>query len=205
MNLDNFLFALLGAFAMLVAAIAAGAKEYIAAFFRKLAKNVEKEKRTYAHGVQRIADFHKFLEHIGRFDFVDRLLVFTGTNCGGVPDPKKPYVVKCFYGWSSLPGKNPERLYDFPLKVDYHYVKLILEMLEKGCVTIEISKLPDDCQLKTYYTAEGVHTSIMYQLHISETELIYISIANYTKGFDSLEEGQIDLSIDRIRSILSEE
>jgi hypothetical protein len=196
--------ALIGAAAMLILAFAAGAKEYITAFFRKLTKNIEKEKQTYTHGLQRVANYRKFIEHIASFDCVDRLIVFSGTNCGGIPDPKKSYEVKALLVWASDPKLNPERFYDFPLKLDHHYVKLILDILENGVVTVEVAKLPEHCQLKTYYSLEGVQSSRFYQLHISKTELIFISIANYKRAFTNLEERKIDLAIERIRSIMNE-
>lgn len=204
MDWDKFLYAVLGGLAVLITTILAGLKGAINAYFTKWTRSIEREKRTYAQGVQKIADFHKFLEHIGKFAFVDRLLVFTGTNCGGVPDPKKPYIIKCFYGWASDPKKNPEKLYDFNLKVDYHYTKLILDLIQNGVHSVETAKMPDESQLKTYYSTEGVHSSLFYRLHISSTELIYVSIANYTKGFDELEKRSIDLTIDRIRSVLND-
>lgn len=199
----NVLFAAIAAsLAALGTALLAGFKDVIAAFFKKWAHSVERGKRNYADGVKRIADFHECLERIGRLEFVDRVLIFTGTNCGGVPDPKKPYIVRCFYGWASDPAKHPEENYNFDLKVDAHYMQMVCAMIEKGIVEVHTGTMPPDSQLRGYYSTEGVHSSRLYRLHLDETALIYASVASYTREFTQSERDRINLEIDRIRDVL---
>jgi hypothetical protein len=194
--------AIFAAAVAVVVAVATGFKDVVVAFFRRWAKSIEKGKRDYTAGVKRITDFHECLERIGRLDFVDRVLIFTGTNCGGVPDPKKPYIVRCFYGWSADPSKHPEQNYNFNLKVDAHYMHLICEIISKGMAEVHTETMPTDSQLRSYYSTEGVHSSRLYSLYLDEISLIYASVASYKREFTAAESARVNQEIDRIRDVL---
>lgn len=199
----NVLFAAIAAgLAALGTALLAGFKDVITAFFKKWATSVEKGRRNYSDGVKRIADFHECLERIGRLEFVDRVLIFNGTNCGGVPDPKKPYIVRCFYGWSADPTKHPEESYNFNLKVDAQCMHMVCEIIAKGVVEVHTETMPADSQLRGYYATEGVHSSRLYRLHLDETALIYASVASYKREFTVAESARVNHEIDRIRDVL---
>jgi hypothetical protein len=187
---------------VVVTAIATGFRDIIAAFFKRWVLQIESGKKKYIDGVRTKTEFHECLERIGRLDFVDRVLIFTGTNCGGVPDAKKPYIVRCFYGWSNVPGKNPENQYNFNLKVDAHYMRMIERIIADGVVQVKTDDMPEDSQLRGYYKNEGVVISRLYSLYLSDTELIYCSIASYSKVYLQSEIDKINFEVDRIRSVM---
>jgi hypothetical protein len=206
MDSSDLVSALVAAILVLIAATATGLKEYIQVRFKKWVKNAEREKQTYANGIKKHAHFLQYVEHINQYSFVDRVLVFSGTNCGGIPDPKKPYTLTCFRSWFANEDKKIQELYDFPLKkLDHHYMRLILEILDKPVVNVTATELPENSQLRNFYQLEGVVAARMYQLYISDIELIYISIASYKKPFEEIETHKIDMYVERIRSIFNED
>jgi len=89
--------------------------KWIAAWINRLTNASERGKQDYAIGTRRIASVYASIEQMGKLEGVDRIVVFTGTNCGGVPDPKKPYTVKPLYRWSTGTndgtGRNPDDVY----------------------------------------------------------------------------------------------
>lgn len=195
---------LLGTVAVLLLAFNTGAKTYITAWFAKVTKKLEDGPKIYKNGIEKYCEFHIGLEKIGKLKYVTRVLLFRGSNCGGVPSPGQPYIVRCFYGWAEDPTLNPEEKYNFNLKVDAYYMQMLLKVIELKVLEVTTSEMPKGSQLRYYYENERVHTARIYKLSIDKTELKYMSVASYTGGFTDEQRNEIDLTVDRVRSVLLE-
>jgi hypothetical protein len=179
-----------------------GAKGILEAWMEKMRRRVKRVK--YADGIQRVAKFHALLENLKQMPFVDRVLVFVGRNCGGLPDPSKPYTVSCFYGWSQIAGKHPELAYNFPLRVDAQYMAMLSEVISKGKSTQTVSGMPDS-QLKTYYQQEGVVQAVIHFLRLSDNDFLFLSTGSYQGEFTPGQMVQIELMVERVRSVMDQD
>lgn len=193
--------------ASVAAAFFAGLKDVVVALFRKLAQTVERGKKKHTDGVRQIAAVMECLQQMGDLTGVDRAIVFTGTNCGGVPDSKKPYVVRPLYRWplmmSSDPSRSPEVVYRSELLADAHYMKTVCELLEKQWLEVRKADLPEGVMMKRYLNTEGVYQSRLYVLHVSATQLTFASVASYQRDFTGDETDRINIFIDRIRAVMA--
>ena len=189
--------------ATLIATLGTGVRQLLLAWFDRRAKAMARVK--FTGGVQQVAEFHRVLELFRDLKFVDRMLVFRGSNCGGIPDPKRPYTVRCFYGWSKDPAKHPEDSYDFDLRVDRHYMEMVADVITNGKSFQAVERMPVDARLRGYYEAEGVKFSALYFLSLDDSDnaLMYISVASYTVEFTPVQLAQLDFVIDRARAALS--
>lgn len=193
--------AVISALGTLLITSTTGIQKLIKTYFDNAAKRMVRTR--FAHGVKRVAEFHRILEEFRVAPFVDRVLLFRGSNCGGIPDPKRPYNVRCFYGWSKDPLKHPEDTYNFNVAVDSHYMTKLLNILQNG-VSVQITTaIPDTARLKSYYTSEGVVASVGYFLSMDDNEMIYISVASYKAEFTQPQLMQLSMIIDRARACLA--
>lgn len=185
-----------------VSTFSAGIRKVIMAWFDKQSAIVMRGK--YGNGIQRMAEFHEIIELFRPMKFVDRVLLFKGSNCGGMPDPKRKYTVQCFFGWSSDPNKHPEEIYNFPLNVDRHYMAMLGDIIGPAGNSLQVtSKMPVDAKLRNYYMTEGVVCAGLYFLCLDENELMYMSIASYATEFSPAQLMQIELVIARAQSCLT--
>lgn len=202
------------AFGLILAALAgsvvtafAGLNKVIAAWWARMARTVEKGKINHAAGARRIAAVYQSIEQMGTLEGVDRIIVFTGTNCGGVPDPKKPYTVRPLYRWSTGTnnglGRAPDDIYKEDLRVDAHYMKVVVDLIERKWCNLKTSDLPADAMMKRYLTKEAVFQSRLFQLHLDEVQLTWLSVASYNRDFTDSELDDINIVVDRIRTIMS--
>jgi hypothetical protein len=134
-------------------------------------------------------------------DCVDRVLLMTGANGGGVPTPDKPYNVGALFGRSTDGHKDPAKLYAGPLRVDAHYMKMISHVIRKQVVALVREQMPD-CMLRGYYEAEGVVASRIYFLSLTPERLAFCSIASYKRQFTPGEIARIDAAVRRLRGLI---
>ena len=190
----------------LITALSNGLKGVLEVWFQKIKRWTSggSYRKSYALGLKAVAEFYGFIEHVSKLEFVDRALVFVGNNCGGLPTPTKKYTVRCFYGWCKDPKSKAMELYNFPLHVDSHQATMLQEVVENGFSLLTTSKMPEDCQLKKYYSNENVVQSFVGFIKINEddNELIYMTIANYTRDFTPTEIGQLQLLVERVRALV---
>ncbi len=190
----------------LITALSNGLKGVLEEWFRRIKRwsSGGSYRKSYALGLKAVAEFYGFIEHVSKLEFVDRALVFVGNNCGGLPMPTKKYTVRCFYGWCKDPNSKAMEFYNFPLHVDSYQATMLQEVVEDGFVLLTTSKMPEDCQLKKYYSYESVVQSFVGFIKINEldNELIYMSIANYTREFTPTEIGQLQLLVERVRALV---
>lgn len=154
----------------------------------------------------RFAKFHQQLERVKGMDNVQRMLLFVGSDDGGLPDATKPYKVICRYGWAQDERLNPEESYNFNLVVDRGYCMMLAEMVKDGR-TIQTTAEMQAAMLKKYYEIEGVVQSVIYLLNIdvANNEIMFASFASYVRPFTPDELNFLDVRVDRMRAILSHE
>jgi hypothetical protein len=187
--------------AAVIAVAATGTKDVVAAWFRRWTRAVEAGGDVHLAGVRKNVEFRKCCEGIQKLEFVDRVLIFQGTNCGGIPAPPRAYVVECLDGWATAPGDAPREKYGFPIKVDTAYMQMVAEIIDKGEVEVRTETMPD-CQLRGYYESDGVNTARLYRLSVDATRLYYVSVASLTRPFTPKEVRDIRHQIEHLRSVM---
>ena len=188
--------------AAVVTASLGGFKQIVATWFELAELRLRKR---YANGVKQIALMYRVIEDAKRRPYVHRILMLTGRNCGGIPQPPKPFTVSAFFGWSQKPEVDPASFYNFDIKADLAYMQMLQECIKDGASTQTTAKMPEQSMLKSYYPAEGVVDSRLYYLTIdpNTNELHYCSFANYEREFTAAEVHSLNLIADRLRSLLS--
>jgi len=180
-------------------------KVVVADWFAALRKRLKRE--SYAARITAIAKFMTAIEALREVPQVDRVIVYRGHNCGGMPTPGKPFFVRAFYGWSKDKNKDPMDRYDFEISVDLHYMKVLEEVLitDKGGLSKQkVSEMPEGSRLRMFYENEGVVESRLYFLAVVEEELLYCSVASYKEPFSAGCANEIDLRIEQLRSALDD-
>jgi hypothetical protein len=198
--MNELVVAIIGAAGVIIAAIAIGAKGYIAAWFEDRKKRIGQ--RDNYLGMVEVAQLYQICDTLVREEFVDRILLFTGSNGGGVPKAGSPYFVTATAGYSNQPGVHPERAYSGRLPVDGHYIGLLLECIKTGSVVCTPSEMPDKAYLRAYYEKEHVVQSVMHFLKLDSKELIYFSAANYSRKFTPPELAKIEMAAAMARGLM---
>lgn len=193
--------ALAGGITAILAVILSGAKKVVEEWFDRWAKQNKRE--GYAHGLRLFAEFERCFDQLKAIPGVGRMLLFTGTNCGGKPSAGKAYRVRAHTGWSIKDPAVHQR-YDFDLTVDPAYVEMLIKMITEGMVVNTVASLPPSSILKSFYTEEGIKQSILFFLKCSDVELTYVSIGNYDGEFTSDQRMRLEIIVQRMRSILNE-
>lgn len=194
--------AVVAGLALVIPVFFKGVRDWIESKFNALVMGLSPDQEIEA--LKRIKTFHTIFERVRDLAYVDRVLLFTGGNCGGIPDAGKPYIVNCFYGWSTVVNHHPEDIYNFDLRVDSEYIGMVLKMIEHGKVVMTYDKMPD-CLLKSYYADEKgkkVIQSRIYLLRRTKKQILYCSIASYQNEFNILQVREIDMLVDRVLAII---
>ena len=148
-----------------------------------------------AHRVRRDMD------GIRRESGAHRVIMFSAHNCGGMPCVGKPFYTSSL-DWSL----NTEHESRFPsdgyqrLPVDAVYIGMLLEMTKAGHLRVNVAALPADCMISRFYAAEGVVDSVWYYIAGVDSQLAYMSVANYERKFTDAELTRIELSVNTIRN-----
>lgn len=111
---------------------------------------------------------------------IDRAVMLEGHNCGGFPDPKRPYYVDIVYPVISddpnnnfLSVKAIKDKYS-SLQVDSHHIDLLSELIrvkDKILVTAEM----EDCLLKEIFISEKISWSLFSYLCLHGQSIIFIT------------------------------
>lgn len=188
---------------LVLGSIGVGAKSYIAAWFEERKKRIG-QKQNY-DGMAEFAGIYNIADILAEEDFVDRIILFNGSNGGGVPAAGSSYYVTAIAGYSSIPGVHPERPYSGKLPVDGHYINLLLQLCKTGTVLCTTAEMPDRAYLRAYYEKEGVKQSIMLFLKLDNTKLVYFSVANYKREFTPAELSKIEMAALQARIVMRSE
>ncbi len=182
---------------VVVGAFTIGMRKVIAASFDKWADRILTKK--YKLGLHRVSEFMAAFDNIASLGFVERIMMLEGRNCGGIPEPGKPYMVECIRG-KSIDGKaNPKELYNFGIPIDSAYFAMLKRIIEEKKVVYKTSEMTESL-LKDCYVSEGVFAAVIAFVGIVEGAMIFVSIANYTREFTHAELMKLDLMLMRLRS-----
>lgn len=185
--------------AALIGSIFTGLGTWISAFF-----NRETEKIKRIASVDESIRWAQILLQVDSFrmmPFVERVLLFQGSNGNGAPESGKPYTVYCIYGWAQNPELHPQHSYDFRLKIDDHWKDVLTEIISKQKSLLTVAEMPADSQLRRYYSREGIRQSSLHFISTREGKLIYLSCGSYTAEYTSQQVEQIELVAERMRAI----
>lgn len=190
----------LGAGGTVVIAAALGLKGYVTAWFQARTRRLIE--RSVRDGLKRMAAFAQCLSDLDDLAFVDRVLLFTGRNGGGLPTPGRKYTVEVVQGWSHKDDQDPKSLYAGGLAVDWHYCDMLVEMMERGEKTNTVADMPKDAMLRAYYEDEGVFQTVLFLLGCDGATLTYMSVGNYTRAFEPSELVRIRRVVERLRPLM---
>lgn len=200
----NFVWLILTAFATVLLAAVTGLRGFISAKFKKLGQmfsgSIDRDQ--YVRGIKRVAALHEAIEMFREEKVVDRWLIFVGSNCGSVPEPGKPYSVRCIHGWSVDVLKHPEKMYNFAMLPDLHYLHTIVELIEaQNGLVLRTSDLPEHALLKSCHKREGVFEAVQFPIKLSRTEFVFLSLAKYSGSFTKEELDSITMIVQRMRAV----
>lgn len=188
----------------IIAVLFSGLKEIINEWARNIVSQMKR--KTYLTRIERLASFLHVLESIRDLPEVQRCILFTGHNCGGLPTAGKEYSVRALEGWTTKEGKeSPEEKFNFALKVDAHYTKALKDMMEQGHINQLVADMDINAKLRAYYESEGVKFTRMYFLGIAEQDLIFLSVGSYDQDhFSRPTDIDLQLKIDRMRNLITD-
>ena len=125
-------------------------------------------------------------------DSVERVLLFAGHNCGGLPSLEKPYYVTQI--GKAIDPDHRIRLGDYTkVEVGRQYIAMLLDVFKKREISFVTRHEPEG-QLKDYYTNEGVEEAKIFFLKITRSSgsFLFISISTYQKqGFSDDDKRRI--------------
>lgn len=136
-------------------------------------------------------------------DNVDRVLLFRGHNCGGLPTLERPYHV-------SLIGKSVDESVETMVReytnidTDKTYINMLLDLYRRQVIEYTTSQDDTYHQLKKYYVAEDIKHALIIFLKITKTnDFLYMSVS--TKGdeaFTERQKAQIDMKVNSIKTLI---
>ena len=132
---------------------------------------------------------------------VQRVIVFSGHNGGGIPRPGSPFFVSALH-WSieARDRTTPNKYQNLP--IDTGYISMLVDVMDRG----ELRFHPDDmpcCQLKDIYLSEGVEDSFVIYLGTKDKQLYYLSAATFHGAMTASQLTEIRLQANVIRNILT--
>jgi hypothetical protein len=164
----------------------------ILSFFKKYIR-----KTRFSNHLQKVSEIYKSLEVISKLESVERVILFCGHNCGGLPVFNKPFWVSVI---TTLSKVNTDTfLYNDKVLVDKDYIDLLLKTITEEKVHIEVENMPS-CFLKKIYQNEEIIHSYVYYIGVIDNQLIYMSCSSKTKDLLKKDLDLIDLHINKIKS-----
>lgn len=180
-----------------------GIRELVIVWFKAIIAHINR--KNYLGYIHKMAKFLSCFESLKKIEEIQRCVLFTGHNCGGMPSPGKLYTVQSLDGWTMKPGKSdPAEVYNFSMKVDSHYTKMLQEMIEIGHTEQITQDLASEAIIRAYYESEGVLFTSLYYLGLLDDELIYLSVGSYDiTAFSRKTQIDLQLVVDRMRNLVS--
>lgn len=196
---------------IIVTALAVSAVSIIVAFREGLVSliqrwfnRISREESTFVQGMETLRELHEIMERILRVPKVGRVLMFAGSNSGGIPRPESPFYSQAIHGYQkrSLSDIDAFERFRHKREMDGEYVKMLLKIYDQGKIVIDVATMPE-CKLKMYYTTEKIHHSVIFFLAIREMKFLYISVATHREEpFTPEELTLFELGIEDIRSVI---
>ena len=200
----DYLTPILTALAGFVVAILASAKPAVQRRIISWIDPREKRERKYLHGLEQIAHLYAFFKAISQITAVDRVILFIGHNCGGVPSPTAPYWVCAIYGHSNHANKDPLMMYGYDIPVDTSYIEMLTKIIKDGKFEF-ITAESRECKLKSLYEHEGVKQSLVYYLGLFNERLVYMTVATYSEQqFNKKDKMEVEMLVERVRAFYEE-
>lgn len=153
--------------------------------------------------VRYFTDFHqlaKDMDTIRCLVRAERVVIFSGHNCGGLPEIHKPFFVSSLH-WSV----DADFLAQFPaegyqdIPVDDPYVTLLMDLSIQGQVHADPERMAENSIIARFYRNEGVRDSYWFYLAAVDNQLSFISIASYTRRFTPGEVTDMEIAVNRMR------
>ena len=177
-------------------------------WLKKRAKKRELiQKDIFINNLKEIAVMNHHMTDVIEHTPVDRFLILMGHDSGNIPNPKHPYYAKAM--WQKVKNEYDDdsltRKFD-SVRVDLDYINMIIELMIKGCLKIEVDKMPN-CFLKTVYQSEGIKYSELYFLAQEKGHKIYYCSVATVKDNERFDDAnvrlKIQIAVDKIRGIFS--
>jgi hypothetical protein len=173
----------------------------------ELRKKVIQERKSTEHRnrLHNILVVYKAIEDIVAKGYVDRAILFIGSNGGARPRPGHVYQVSAVH--ASCNKESTEVILDKfkVVRVDAQYIELLLNLMNaKDCVYYDDVSIMPEGRLKDIYLGEGINSSSVYYLGHSEEELYFCSFANYhAPVLTQQTKPVLSLTVDVIRNSFS--
>lgn len=193
--------ALITAVAGLIAALVAGAN-WITKQVRKgwVAYRIRRNDEELRAGMLRHQEVSQTLQVL-RDDYgIERLIIFEGHNCGGIPTPGRPFYVTAVH-WLTE-GRNrtaPERFRDLP--IDAYYMNMLVRVMQDGDLRFTTESEPP-CQLREIYRADGIKDSLILYLGNYGRSIFYMSAASFTGELSDRQLTEARLQANRIGKLI---
>ena len=204
---DNLVIVPVGATAVgVILLVLKGAQQVLGAVFdtaEAKIRNWHKDgKRRHYLGLEGILEWREVMTGITALTCVERVLVFRASDSGAVPKAGQPYFANCMTGFSTVKGDHPEKIYAAPITPDDHYLRLLMNLLERRYEVMTTSEMPPDAMLRSFYEAEGVFQSLAFLLTADEKEMKYCTVANYSRAFTAGEVFRVTMLVNQARGLM---
>lgn len=192
---------LIGGISGVIAASVTGLREYIVDWWKL--KRRDQRRRAYANGLRLLGEYKYTIDvDLGKLAYIDRLVVFSGQNGGGIPKPGMPFTIRGVYAWSKR-GDDLYSKYNFDMKIDADYYKMLDELVSHESIVKKTEDMPDSSAMKSFYLEEKVVCAALYLLNISTEDNVmhYISVASYSRAFTREQLIRIEMAVERLRAL----
>lgn len=205
MNLSNVETIVSIIFMLCSAGIIAAGHKLLLRIFKKIYKKILSsydEEGQFRKGMFDVISANRCMEDLLRYG-ADRIILFSGQNCGGIPAAGKPYSTTAIDCVGNFSNKYVIRQYQ-GLAVDGEYVEMVMRSMMAQDKLVNIStKLMPRCQLKELYEYEGIEHTLMIYLGVKDRKLLYITVSTGNPlGFTKRQRTAIKILIHTLRRLV---
>ena len=137
--------------------------------------------RKFMEGLRRLGSINVVLEDASRYS-ATRCIVFGAHDDGGMPRPGAPFYTDALY-WK-VPQQCEFRVSHYKqITADAEYIKMLIEIQEKGYIRFDFSEKAPDSMLRRIYETEHVTDSLVVYLHIRDHTFFYLTFARHEGRF----------------------
>lgn len=176
---------------------------------KRKSKQYNEKSLNIIEGLDDISNIYSQMEKIVDSTSASRVMLFRGSNGGGLPMAGSEFYVKAIH--QALLENDEHNLVERynNVLIDGHYANLLRDIVTHGSIKIKVEEMPD-CLLKRIYITEGVKYSEVHYLvskglinRKQKFEIFYLSIAkNDNEGFvNDSDKLNIQLGVDNIKKI----
>lgn len=160
----------------------------------------KQKKKSISAGITALHNVYQIIEGI-RDIGVDRIILFSGHNCGGIPKPTVPFWVSALH-WSVVEGDEKYMSNYQRLHVDAQYIKMLMDIENNGKMHFSKDTMQDGL-LKRCYELEGVEESVVYFISFQDNMMFFMTISRVSgMAFTDKQVTQFDFAVERIRQQL---